>query len=74
MDLNTDKKSNGTCISLYSPYEVIMSVNCELNNLCMLPSYFKTSSIYSVENQDDTPLNELGLFDLFQFISIQHKQ
>lgn len=40
----------------------------------MLPSYFKTSSIYSVENQDDTPFNELGLFDLFQFISIQHKQ
>lgn len=52
-----------------------MSFNCELNNLCMLPSsYFKISSIYSVENQDDTPLNELGLFDLFQFISIQHKQ
>lgn len=41
----------------------------------MLPSsYFKISSIYSVVNQDDTPLNELGLFDLFQFISIQHKQ
>lgn len=50
-----------------------MSFNCELNNLCMLPSsYFKISSIYSVENQVDTPLNEL--FDLFQFISIQHKQ
>lgn len=44
-----------------------------LDDPCMLPSYFKTSNIYSVENQVNTPLNELGLFDLFplhvQYIS-----
>lgn len=50
VDLNIDKKSNGICILLYSLYQVIMSVNCELNNFCMLFFYFKILSIYSVEN------------------------